>query len=1050
MSFQGFLKQATAIDVIIGPFVDSTDGDAEEISLTINQADVRLSKNGQTAAQKSDVTAAAHDADGFYNCEFDATDTGTVGQLVLWVHVAGALAVTHSWHVIEEVIYDALYGASAAAFDASQRVDLGSWLGTAPLALLSQRVRTAVGAMDANVMTASALATDAREEISDQVWDEDIVAAHGTADTAGLLARALGALISQRTNNANLDALLGVGDVASRDIPEQVWAEAVRILTANTNFNDPTVGAIADQVWEEAKADHVGVTTFGDLATDLDLVLADTGELQTDWTDAGRLDALLDAIKAVTDLLPNAGALSDLAEILTDTGVIGAAGAGLSAIPWNAAWDVEVESEVNDALVLLNLDHLLAAAATGVHVVDDSVIAQMVSLAATADWDTFDNTTDALEALRERGDAAWTTGAGGTPPTVLQNTTILVYTSQTSFTLTAGSADNDAYNGMLCIIEDQTTGVQKAVGVISDYIGASRTVTLREDPLAAFTFANGDIIDVVAISPDVLDILADTDELQTDWTDAGRLDALIDAIKAVTDLLPNAGALSDLASILTDTGEIGSAGAGLSAIPWNAAWDTEVESEVNDALVLLNLDHLLAVAATGANVVDDSVIAQMVAKAALADWDTFDNETESLEALRDRGDAAWTTGAGGSPPTTLQNTTIAVYTSQTSFTLTAGSVDDDAYNGMLCIIEDQATATQKAVGVISNYDGGTKAVTLREDPLTGFTFANGDTIDIVAISPDVLAILADTADIQPKIGAPVADVSADLAAVKAETALIVADTSELQTDDVPGLIAALNDPTAATVAAAVWDALLASHVGAGSFGLAMADLATILADTNELQSDDVPGLIAALNDPTLVAIADAVWDEPKAGHVSVTTFGDLATDLDSVLADTNELQVDDVPGLIAALNDPTVAAIVNGVWDELLSGHVTAGTFGLAMADLATILVDTGDMQPKIGAPAVDLAADIAALNDLSTADVNAQVVDVLKTDTIADIAQGIPPATPTFEEAVMYLYSALRNRADADASEKIFFNNADVAIWKKALSDAAGVYSEAEGASGP
>ena len=36
--------------------------------------------------------------------------------------------------------------------------------------------------------------------------------------------------------------------------------------------------------------------------------------------------------------------------VLTDTAVIGAAGAGLTAIPWNAAWDAEVESEVNDAL----------------------------------------------------------------------------------------------------------------------------------------------------------------------------------------------------------------------------------------------------------------------------------------------------------------------------------------------------------------------------------------------------------------------------------------------------------------------------------------------------------------------------------------------------------------------------------------------------------------------------------------------------------------------------------------------------------------------------
>lgn len=38
---------------------------------------------------------------------------------------------------------------------------------------------------------------------------------------------------------------------------------------------------------------------------------------------------------------------------------------------------------------------------------------------------------------------------------------------------------------------------------------------------------------------------------------------------------------------------IGANGAGLSAVPWNAAWDTEVQSEVDDAIKALHLDHLV-------------------------------------------------------------------------------------------------------------------------------------------------------------------------------------------------------------------------------------------------------------------------------------------------------------------------------------------------------------------------------------------------------------------------------------------------------------------------
>lgn len=89
-------------------------------------------------------------------------------------------------------------------------------------------------------------------------------------------------------------------------------------------------------------------------------------------------------------------------------------GTGFTAIPWNASWDAEVQSEVNDGLVALGLDHLVGASVTGTDVVDNSIVAKLVSSSATADWDTYVNTTDAMQALRDRGDAAWTTGGGGT------------------------------------------------------------------------------------------------------------------------------------------------------------------------------------------------------------------------------------------------------------------------------------------------------------------------------------------------------------------------------------------------------------------------------------------------------------------------------------------------------------------------------------------------------------------------------------------------------------------------------------------------------------
>ncbi len=109
------LKQSTAVDVIIGPFVDSTNGDTEETGLTISRADVLLSKNGQALTQKTDVTAAAHDANGMYNCELDATDTDTIGQLTIFVHESGALAVRHDYQVVEQDTYEFLFASGSTA-----------------------------------------------------------------------------------------------------------------------------------------------------------------------------------------------------------------------------------------------------------------------------------------------------------------------------------------------------------------------------------------------------------------------------------------------------------------------------------------------------------------------------------------------------------------------------------------------------------------------------------------------------------------------------------------------------------------------------------------------------------------------------------------------------------------------------------------------------------------------------------------------------------------------------------------------------------------------
>lgn len=110
MSFSGFLKQSTAIDILLGPFVDATDGFTAETGLTLV---VDVSKNGQALAAKNESTTPVHDAagtvDGYYNTMLDATDTGTVGQLVVTSHNSSARPVRDVYQVLEEVVYDQFF-----------------------------------------------------------------------------------------------------------------------------------------------------------------------------------------------------------------------------------------------------------------------------------------------------------------------------------------------------------------------------------------------------------------------------------------------------------------------------------------------------------------------------------------------------------------------------------------------------------------------------------------------------------------------------------------------------------------------------------------------------------------------------------------------------------------------------------------------------------------------------------------------------------------------------------------------------------------------------
>lgn len=191
-------------------------------------------------------------------------------------------------------------------------------------------------------------------------------------------------------------------------------------------------------------------------------------------------------------------------------------------------------------------------------------------------------------------------------------------------------------------------------------------------------------------------------------------------------------------------------------------------------------------------------------------------------------------------------------------------------------------------------------------------------------------------------------------------------------------------PTAAEVADAVWDEAIAGHLTAGSTGAALngagaagdpwltalpgayaagtagnivgnrldvavgtreseASAAT-RATTDQTEHDATQAAIAALPAaPSAATIADAVWDEPRSGHTTAGTYGqhtgdaamrgtDGANTVVPLAAATDQAEHDATQAAIAALPAaPSVAAIADGVWDEPIAGHLTAGSTGLAL-----------------------------------------------------------------------------------------------------------------------
>lgn len=231
-----WLRQSTASQEIqLGRFVDSTDGDTEETGLTIANTDIKIWKAGATVQVNKNLGGATHDANGMYSAVLDATDSNTLGNIEINVHVAGALSVKREFIVVPANVYDSLV--------------LGTDTLTADVTQLGGVTQSATDLKD--------FADAGYDPVTNKVQGVvlvDTLSGH-TPQTGDSFARigANGAGLTTRMAEASINTTAGAVDT-------------VTALTNKTGFSLSTAGILA--IWDQLTSALTTASTIGKLLVD--------------------------------------------------------------------------------------------------------------------------------------------------------------------------------------------------------------------------------------------------------------------------------------------------------------------------------------------------------------------------------------------------------------------------------------------------------------------------------------------------------------------------------------------------------------------------------------------------------------------------------------------------------------------------------------------------------------------------------------------------------------------------------------------------------------
>ncbi len=462
------LKQSTASQsVLLGPFVDDTDGATAETGLTIANTDIRLSKNGGNMAAKNSG-GGTHDENGYYTITLDATDTNTVGRLQVSCKVSGALAVFMECQVLEEAIHDALFAASANGFDSSGEVTPIAALGLTYLMASNLPTNWATDVDPGSVLGEMAGATFA-------TGTDSLEALRNRGDSAWITATGF------MPSSENGSSFTAIPWNASWDA--EVQSECTDALNAydpptkaelDSGFaalNDPTAASIADAVWDELTSAHTTAGTYGKAV----------GDGVTAWVTATGFST-----HSAADVWTSGTRTLTAFGFTVDTNLVQISGSNVvETSSGRIVGNFNTFFDNGDAASSQTQDDVGGGGGSGLSLSD-----------AISNGQTAGTVGKALENSLDYLDAAISSISTSAAPQLLKTTTIATLTDQKNFTLTSAITDDDAVIGATVIFVDQTDGNQKAVGIIKKYTGSTGTVVMLEAP--KFTIATGDTVNIIS------------------------------------------------------------------------------------------------------------------------------------------------------------------------------------------------------------------------------------------------------------------------------------------------------------------------------------------------------------------------------------------------------------------------------------------------------------------------------------------------------------------------------------------------------------------------